>query len=55
MRLEGKKAVVFGAGQTPGQSIGNGRATAETLAREETAQAAAEVIHLLAEPRPGGN
>ncbi|HEY5272522.1 MAG TPA: SDR family NAD(P)-dependent oxidoreductase [Acidimicrobiales bacterium] len=34
MRLEGKKAVVFGAGQTPGQSIGNGRATAETLARE---------------------
>ncbi len=30
-------------------------AQAETLAREETAQAAAEVIHLLAEPRPGGN
>jgi DNA-binding GntR family transcriptional regulator len=30
-------------------------AQAETLAREETAQAAAEVMHLLAEPRPGGN
>jgi DNA-binding GntR family transcriptional regulator len=30
-------------------------AQAETLAREETAQAATEVIHLLEEPRPAGN
>lgn len=34
MRLEEKVAVVIGAGQTPGQSIGNGRATALTFARE---------------------
>jgi NAD(P)-dependent dehydrogenase (short-subunit alcohol dehydrogenase family) len=34
MRLEGKKAVVVGAGQTPGATIGNGRATAELFARE---------------------
>ena len=27
-RLEGKVAVVVGAGQTPGETIGNGRATA---------------------------
>ena len=34
MRLEGKKAIVVGAGQTPGATIGNGRATAELFARE---------------------
>ena len=34
MRLEGKKAVVVGAGQKPGEMIGNGRATAELFARE---------------------
>lgn len=34
MRVEGKVAVVVGAGQTPGDTIGNGRATAELLARE---------------------
>lgn len=33
-RVEGKVAVVVGAGQTPGESIGNGRATAILLARE---------------------
>jgi NAD(P)-dependent dehydrogenase (short-subunit alcohol dehydrogenase family) len=33
-RLEGKVAVVVGAGQTPGQTIGNGRATAVLFARE---------------------
>ena len=33
-RLEGKAAVVVGAGQTPGETIGNGRATALLLARE---------------------
>jgi NAD(P)-dependent dehydrogenase (short-subunit alcohol dehydrogenase family) len=34
MRLEGKVAIVVGAGQTPGKTIGNGRATAITFARE---------------------
>ena len=33
-RLAGKMAVVVGAGQTPGQTIGNGRATAILFARE---------------------
>jgi NAD(P)-dependent dehydrogenase (short-subunit alcohol dehydrogenase family) len=33
-RLEGKRAVVVGAGQTPGETIGNGRATAVLFARE---------------------
>lgn len=33
-RLEGKRAVVVGAGQTPGETIGNGRATALLFARE---------------------
>lgn len=33
-KLEGRVAVVVGAGQTPGATIGNGRATAETFARE---------------------
>jgi NAD(P)-dependent dehydrogenase (short-subunit alcohol dehydrogenase family) len=34
MRLEGKVAIVAGAGQTPGETIGNGRATAILFARE---------------------
>jgi NAD(P)-dependent dehydrogenase (short-subunit alcohol dehydrogenase family) len=34
VRLEGKVAVVVGAGQTPGETIGNGRATSITFARE---------------------
>ncbi len=34
MRLENRVAVVIGAGQTPGESVGNGRATALTFARE---------------------
>jgi len=33
-RLAGKTAVVVGAGQTPGETIGNGRATALLFARE---------------------
>ncbi len=33
-RLDGKVAVVIGAGQTPGDTIGNGRATAVLFARE---------------------
>lgn len=33
-RLAGKVAIVVGAGQTPGETIGNGRATALCFARE---------------------
>ncbi len=33
-KLEGRVAVIVGAGQTPGETIGNGRATALTFARE---------------------
>ena len=33
-RLVDRVAVVVGAGQTPGETIGNGRAIAETFARE---------------------
>src|SRR5882724_2048557 len=33
-RLDGKIAIVVGAGQTPGDTIGNGRATAILFARE---------------------
>lgn len=33
-RLEGRVAVVVGAGQTPGATVGNGRAVAITFARE---------------------
>ncbi len=32
--VRGKVAIIFGAGQTPGETIGNGRATAMLLARE---------------------
>ena len=34
MRLEGRVALVVGAGQTAGETVGNGRATAVTFARE---------------------
>ena len=34
MRLEGKVAVIFGGGQVPGETVGNGRATAILFARE---------------------
>ena len=33
-RLQGKKAIVVGAGQTPGETVGNGRAIALAFARE---------------------
>ncbi len=33
-RLENKTAIVVGAGQTPGEAVGNGRATAILFARE---------------------
>ena len=35
-RLEGKTAVVIGAGQTPGDTIGNGRAISILFAQIET-------------------
>ncbi len=34
MRLEGKVAIIVGAGQTPGEGLGNGRATAIRFAQE---------------------
>ena len=34
MRLEGKTAIIFGAGQQPGRTIGNGKATSLVFARE---------------------
>jgi NAD(P)-dependent dehydrogenase (short-subunit alcohol dehydrogenase family) len=34
MRLEGKTAIIIGAGQTPGETMGNGRATALRFAQE---------------------
>ena len=34
MRLKNRVAIIFGAGQTPGTRIGNGRATALVFARE---------------------
>ena len=34
MLLEDKVAIVVGGGQTPGETIGNGRATAVQFARE---------------------
>jgi NAD(P)-dependent dehydrogenase (short-subunit alcohol dehydrogenase family) len=33
-RLAGRTAIVFGGGQTPGRTVGNGRASALTYARE---------------------
>ena len=34
MRLKGKIAIVVGAGQNPGEGMGNGRATALRFAQE---------------------
>lgn len=34
LRLEGKSAIIVGAGQSPGEGIGNGRATALRFAQE---------------------
>ena len=34
MRLEGKIALIIGAGQSPGEGIGNGRATVMRFAQE---------------------
>ena len=61
MRLSGKKAIVIGAGQTPGETIGNGRATAILFAREgaevmcvdKRMQSAQDTVDMIA--REGGN
>ena len=37
-RVQDKVAIVVGGGQTPGETIGNGRATAILLARERLVQ-----------------
>lgn len=34
MRMTGKTVIVVGAGQSPGEGIGNGRAAAMLMARE---------------------
>ena len=51
MRLKDKVAIVVGAGQSPGEGVGNGRATALTFARE-----GAKVLcvdHRSCRPSPG--
>jgi NAD(P)-dependent dehydrogenase (short-subunit alcohol dehydrogenase family) len=56
-RLDGKVAIVTGAGQTPGDTIGNGRATALVFAREgarvlladRRLESAGETQHLIEE------
>jgi NAD(P)-dependent dehydrogenase (short-subunit alcohol dehydrogenase family) len=55
-RLEGKVAVVIGAGQTPGETVGNGRAMAMLFAREgasvlcvdRVAERAEETVEMIA-------
>ena len=49
MRLQDKVALVVGAGQSPGEGIGNGRATAMLFAREGAKVAALDREHALAE------
>ena len=44
MRLEGKVAVIVGAGQSPGEGIGNGRATALRFAQEGARILAVDVL-----------
>ncbi len=49
MRLEGKVAIVVGAGQSPGEGVGNGRATAMLFAREGAKVLAVDRERALAE------
>ena len=57
MRLKDKIAIVIGAGQTPGQTIGNGRATcllfaregAKVLAVDRDLDSAAETVAMIAQ------
>ena len=43
MELENKTAIVIGGGQTPGETIGNGRAVAIAFAREGAKVAVADL------------
>lgn len=60
-RVKGKVALIFGAGQTPGETIGNGRASALVLAREGASvmaidrdlESARETVRLI--EQEGGN
>ena len=62
MRLKGKAAIVVGAGQTAGDTIGNGRATAVLFAREGAdvllvdcnGESARETQSLIERDRTGG-
>ena len=49
MRLQDKVALIVGAGQSPGEGIGNGRATAMLFAREGAKIAALDRELALAE------
>ena len=42
-KLEGKVVLIVGGGQIPGETIGNGRATALTFAREGAKIAVADI------------
>jgi NAD(P)-dependent dehydrogenase (short-subunit alcohol dehydrogenase family) len=42
-RLEGRTAIICGAGQTPGEAVGNGRATAVRFAQEGARILAADI------------
>src|SRR5690349_22850933 len=57
MRLKDRIAIVVGAGQSPGEGVGNGRATALTFAREgakvlcvdHNLKSAEETVQMIAE------
>ena len=56
MRLDGKVAIVVGAGQTPGDTIGNGRATAILFARRARACCSSTAMGpRRARPRPSSS
>jgi len=66
MRLKDRVAIVVGAGQSPGEGIGNGRATALTFAREgahvlcvdhnlESAQETVDMIGAKGDAKGGSN
>ena len=51
-RLQGKIAVVVGAGQTPGETVGNGRAMALLFAREGASVLCVDRVAERAEDHP---
>ena len=62
-RVADKVAIVTGGGQTPGETIGNGRATAVLLAREgarvlvvdRSLASAEDTVELISQRRPFPN